>query len=28
MTQLEFPNVKFYKVGTDLTYDDLYKNIR
>jgi len=26
--QKEFPDVKFYKVGTDLTYDDLYKNIR
>ena len=23
--QKEFPDVKFYKVGTDLTYDDLYK---
>ena len=22
MTQLEYPDVKFYKVGTDLTYDD------
>ena len=28
MTQLEFPNVKFYKVGTDLTYDEFKSNIR
>ena len=28
MTQLEYPNVKFYKVGTDLTYDEFKSNIR
>ncbi len=22
MTQLEFPNVRFIKIGTDLTYDN------
>jgi len=28
LVQKEFSDVQFYKVGTDLTYDDLYKNIR
>jgi len=28
MLQRDFPNVQFYRVGTDLTYDELYKNIR
>ena len=28
MIQREFPNVKFYKVGTELTYEELYNSIR
>ena len=28
MIQRDFPNVKLYKVGTDLTYEELYNNIR
>ena len=28
MLQRDFPDVQFYRVGTDLTYDELYKNIR
>ena len=28
MVQRDFPNVKFYKVGTDLTYEELYNSIR
>ena len=28
MLQKDFPDVQFYRVGTDLTYDELYKNIR
>ena len=28
MIELEYPNVKFYKVGTELTYDRLQSNIR
>ena len=28
LVQKEFPNVKFYKVGTELTYEELYNNIR
>jgi len=28
MIQRDFPNVKFYKVGTELTYEELYNSIR
>ena len=28
MLQRDFPKVQFYKVGTDLTYEELYNNIR
>ena len=28
LIQREFPNVKFYKVGTELTYEELYNSIR
>jgi len=28
MIQREFPNVKFYRVGTELTYEELYNSIR
>ena len=28
MIQRDFPNVKFYKVGTELTYEELKNNIR
>jgi len=28
LVQKDFPNVKFYKVGTDLTYEKLYNSIR
>ena len=28
LVQREFPNVKFYKVGTELTYEELYNSIR
>ena len=28
MIELEYPNVKFYKVGTELTYEELKNNIR
>ena len=28
MVQREFPNVKFYRVGTELTYEELYNSIR
>ena len=28
MIELEYPNVKFYKVGTELTYEELKSNIR
>ena len=28
LVQRDFPNVKFFKVGTDLTYEELYNNIR
>ena len=28
LVQKEFPNVKFYKVGTELTYEKLYNSIR
>ena len=28
MVQKDFPNVKFYKVGTELTYEELKNNIR
>ena len=28
MVQRDFPNVQFYKVGTDLTYEELYNSIR
>jgi hypothetical protein len=28
LVQKEFPNVKFYKVGTELTYEELYNSIR
>ena len=28
LVQKEFSNVQFYKVGTDLTYEELYNNIR
>ena len=28
MVQRDFPNVKFYKVGTELTYEELYNSIR
>ena len=28
LVQRDFPKVQFYKVGTDLTYEELYNNIR
>jgi hypothetical protein len=28
MIQRDFPNVKFYRVGTELTYEELYNSIR
>ena len=28
LVKRDFPNVQFYKVGTDLTYEELYNNIR
>ena len=28
LVQRDFPNVKFFKVGTDLTYEELKNNIR
>jgi hypothetical protein len=28
MVQRDFPNVKFYRVGTELTYEELYNSIR
>mgnify|MGYP000633679555 FL=1 len=28
LVQKEFSNVQFYKVGTDLTYEELYNSIR